>query len=142
MRSGGCLCGAVRYVVRGPVRDVLVCHCVECRRWTGRSWSATAARRDELDILAADELRWVVSPDSESDARRGFCSRCGSCLFWDAPGRRTVSISVGSLDDAGDLEVVAHVWIVHALAWELPTGPTATYARGYPPDGAVLDWRP
>ena len=33
--TGGCLCGAVRYQVHGPLRDVLICHCVECRRWHG-----------------------------------------------------------------------------------------------------------
>ena len=31
-------------------------------------------------------LRWIDSPDSVWNARRGFCSECGSSLFWHAPG--------------------------------------------------------
>ena len=26
VRAGGCLCGAVRYRVNGPLRDIRVCH--------------------------------------------------------------------------------------------------------------------
>jgi hypothetical protein len=33
MTTGGCLCGAVRFEVLGPLRDVVLCHCGECRRW-------------------------------------------------------------------------------------------------------------
>jgi SAM-dependent methyltransferase len=35
--TGRCVCGAVRYETSGPLRDVVVCHCVECRRYHGTS---------------------------------------------------------------------------------------------------------
>jgi hypothetical protein len=54
--GGGCLCGAVRYEVRGPLRDVLVCHCVECRRWSGHLFAATAARREDVLSIATGSL--------------------------------------------------------------------------------------
>jgi hypothetical protein len=107
---GGCLCGAVRYEVRGPLRDVLVCHCVECRRWSGHVWAATAARRDDVLLVKQAALRWMTSPESESRARRGFCGECGSSLFWDAPGRQTISIAAGSLDPPTGLRTRAHVY--------------------------------
>ncbi len=34
---GGCHCGAVRFVVRGKLRDVLICHCSDCRRHHGHA---------------------------------------------------------------------------------------------------------
>ncbi|HST25852.1 MAG TPA: GFA family protein [Gaiellaceae bacterium] len=111
MNAGGCLCGAVRYEVRGPLRDVLVCHCSECRRWSGQAWPATAARRDDLVLVSADALRWVVSPESDANASRGFCSECGSCLFWDAPGWDHVAIGAGTLDDAVGLKIAARAYI-------------------------------
>ena len=112
--SGRCLCGAVRYEVRGPLRDVLLCHCVECRRWSGHVFAATAARREHLVLLEDRGLRWVASPGSESDARRGFCVECGSSLFWDAPARDTVSIAAGSLDEPTGLRTLGHVYVSQA----------------------------
>ena len=109
--SGRCLCGAVAYEVRGPLRDVLLCHCSECRRWTGHVFAATAARREHLVLLESRTLRWVASPESDSEARRGFCGECGSSLFWDAPARETISIAAGTLDEPTGLRLLRHVYV-------------------------------
>jgi hypothetical protein len=109
--TGRCLCGAVRYEVRGRLRDVLTCHCVECRRWSGHAFAATAARRDDLVLVEERGLRWVDSPGSDSHARRGFCGECGSSLFWDPPGRDTISIAAGTLDEPTGLRIVGHVYV-------------------------------
>lgn len=136
---GSCLCGAVRFTVLGPLRDALVCHCAECRRWSGRAWTATAARRADLEV--AGEVRWLASPRSDHGARRGNCAACGSCLFWDAQGRDTVSLSVGALDDPAAVPVAGHIWVDHALPWEPPPDGVAAYPRGYPADAPALAWR-
>jgi hypothetical protein len=140
MGEGGCLCGAVRYAVRGPLREVIVCHCVECRRWAGRAWAATAAHNGDLEIRGAD-LVWVESPRSAHGASRGFCGRCGSSLFWRAPGFDRTSIGAGTLDEADGLRIAAHIWVEQAVDWERPPEGLRAYARGYPDDAPPLDWR-
>src|SRR5256885_8103338 len=70
---GGCLCGAVRYVARGPLRDVLICHCVDCRRFHGGPGAYTALPKDDLELVADRGLRWRASPESDAAAERGFC---------------------------------------------------------------------
>ena len=112
--TGGCLCGAVRYEVHGQLRDVLLCHCRECRRWSGHVFAATAARREALVLVRSASLRWVSSPASASRARRGFCAACGSSLFWDAPGKDTISIAAGTLDEPTGLRVAGHVHVADA----------------------------
>jgi len=121
MATGGCLCGAVRYEVRGQLRDVLICHCHECRRWHGHFSASTAARRADLVLLEARGLRWIDSPESEAGARRGFCGECGSSLFWDPPRRATVSIAAGTLDAPTGLRVAGH-WFTSAAGdyYEIP----------------------
>ncbi|HYB26644.1 MAG TPA: GFA family protein [Solirubrobacteraceae bacterium] len=114
MASGGCLCGAVRYRVDGALRDVLICHCEECRRWHGHVSACTAARRENLVLIEQRGLRWIDSPRSDAHARRGFCAECGSSLFWDAPGRPTVSIAAGTLDGPTGLRVAAHWYVSEA----------------------------
>ena len=119
--TGRCLCGAVTYEVRGPLRDVVVCHCVECRRWTGFAGAFAATRVDDLVIGATEALRWIDSPESNRYARRGFCSVCGSSLFWQAPGGERVSIAAGTLAGPTGLRVAAHIYTHQASDWnEVP----------------------
>jgi hypothetical protein len=118
MSTGGCLCGAVRYEVRGELRGIIVCHCVECLRWSGAPFAATAAKRDELVVADETSLRWIPSPNSNMAARRGFCAACGSSLFWDAPGAERVSIGAGTLDDSSGLAVFKHVYAHQAPPWD------------------------
>jgi hypothetical protein len=115
--TGGCLCGAVRYEVRGPLRDVLLCHCEECRRWHGHVSASTAADKNDLVLTEQRGLRWIDSPRSDARARRGFCGECGSSLFWDAPDRRTISISAGTLDSGAGLKVISHWFVSQAGAY-------------------------
>lgn len=114
MATGRCLCGAVAYEVTGPLRDVLVCHCEECRRWHGHVSATSAANRNDLVIKEDRGLRWIESPRSEARARRGFCAECGSSLFWDPPGRETISIAAGTLDGETGLRVVSHWYVSQA----------------------------
>jgi hypothetical protein len=104
----------VRYEVRGPLRDVLICHCEECRRWNGHVSANTAAARDDLLVLDERALRWIASPRSDAAARRGFCAECGSSLFWDAPGRDTISVAAGTLDAPTGLRVIGHWYLSQA----------------------------
>src|ERR687889_1839583 len=86
MASGRCICGAVAFEVRGPLREVHLCHCTECRRWAGHAWAATEALFADLEFSEERGMRWIDSPDSVWDARRGFCAECGSSMLWQGPG--------------------------------------------------------
>jgi hypothetical protein len=133
MALGRCLCGGVRYEVRGQLRDVLICHCEECRRWHGHVAASTAARKQDLVLLDAATLRWIDSPRSDAGARRGFCGRCGSSLFWEAPGRETIAIAAGTLDDASGLRVVGHWFVSQAGGYyELPDDGLPHHERSGP----------
>ena len=104
--TGGCLCGAVRYEVRGSLRPIVACHCSQCRRMTGHYLAATAARDGDLVVTARVGLKWF---ESSASARRGFCGRCGSTLFWHGVGRDYVSIAAGSIDGPTGLALVQHI---------------------------------
>ena len=106
--SGACLCGSVRYRVRGPLRPVINCHCNQCQRWSGHMVAATAAERDRLEIGEGGELRWF---ESSPGIRRGFCGRCGSSLFWDDSGAASVSIMAGTLDPPTGLSTRCEIYV-------------------------------
>lgn len=138
--EGGCLCGAVRYAVSGPLREILVCHCVDCRRWTGRAWAATAAENANLEVRGSKNLVWFTSPRSEHGASRASCGRCGSGLFWRPPGFERTSISAGTLDDVSGLSVAAHIWVEQATTWDRPLDGLPAHPRGYPAEAPPLAW--
>ena len=108
--TGGCLCGGVRYEVRGPLRDVVVCHCERCRRAHGHAAAYAACARADLVLREAGTLRWYVADGRE----RGFCTGCGASLFWRADGRGTISIAAGTLDEPTGLRTVAQIHVADA----------------------------
>lgn len=72
-------------------------------------------------LLDERGLRWIESPRSDARARRGFCGECGSSLFWDPPGRLTISVAAGTLDSADGLRVASHWYVSQAGEYyELP----------------------
>ena len=92
VRMGGCLCGAVRYSVRGEPVHVGRCHCAECRKESGSAFTVYAHWP-----LEAFEL----SGDISSFDGRGFCPRCGSRLLNPPePGDTQIEIRIGTLDEA------------------------------------------
>jgi hypothetical protein len=107
---GGCLCGGVRYEIHGPLRDVIACHCSQCRRTSGHFVAATQARTADLVLRESGTLRWYRS---SSEAERGFCSRCGGNLFWrpTAPDAGVTSIMAGTLDAPTGLRVMQHIFV-------------------------------
>ena len=118
--TGRCLCGAVTYGVRGPMRDISICHCIECRRWSGYlgAFSATAV---ENVVVEGQALRWVDSRDSDRDFRRAFCGECGSSLLLQAADSEYIQIAAGTLDRPTGLRIAGHWYSHQAGDWdELP----------------------
>ena len=107
MKTGSCLCGAVKYEVHGPLRDVIACHCTQCRKQTGNYLSSTAAADGDLRIVESRGLKWYRSSDK---AKRGFCGECGSVLFWKGDGRDYTSIAAGSVDGATGVKLAGHIF--------------------------------
>jgi hypothetical protein len=121
MKTGGCLCGAVRYRVDGPLDPVVACHCTQCRRSSGHHAAATGARRE--DIAIEGEVAWYES--TPGTIRRGFCPVCGSNLFWDRMASPKLDIWAGTIDGATGLRLVGHIYVAdkgdyYAIADGLP----------------------
>jgi hypothetical protein len=113
--TGGCHCGAVRFEVRGPLRDVMICHCTDCRRIHGHLAAHSAAKREDIVMLREDGLAWY---DSSDKARRAHCRDCGSGLFFDMHGRDIVSICAGALDQPTGVETALHLFLDDAADYE------------------------
>lgn len=95
VHRGGCLCGAVAFEVDGPLGDSVACHCAMCRKTSGHYWSASQVPVAALRLVRREGLRWYRSSGT---AKRGFCNRCGSSLFWEMDGEGKISVASGALE--------------------------------------------
>jgi hypothetical protein len=108
--TGSCLCGAVRYEVRGPLRQVVNCHCGQCRKFHGHYGAYSSAAAKDISITGYRNLKWYRSSNI---ARRGFCKECGSSLFWERLKSGAIGIAAGTLDAPTKLKTIRHIFVDH-----------------------------
>jgi hypothetical protein len=108
MNRGSCLCGAVRFTVKGDLPAPVACHCVQCRKQTGHYEVSTDVPRGALSIEGEEHLTWYFSSEA---VRRGFCSICGSSLFWDPVQRDWIGVAMGAFDTPTHTMIGVHVHV-------------------------------
>jgi hypothetical protein len=111
MKTGSCLCGGVRFELRGELDAIIACHCTQCRKQTGHFWASTHTANDDLHFVSDETLRWFRS---SARARRGFCHCCGSTLFWKIDGAATTSVCAGAIDGPTGLKLAGHIFVADA----------------------------
>ena len=104
--SGGCLCGAVRFVAEEAESNFDACHCGMCRRWTGGPYFTSKTRNVVFEGTEA-----LARYQSSEWAERGFCKTCGSTLFYHLKPTQTFMMSVGSFDDPSLFRLVEEIYI-------------------------------
>jgi hypothetical protein len=113
--TGGCLCGAVRYEVKHLAGDVVdYCHCAECRKAGGApvvAWLEVAPSRFRVVRGAAKGFA------SSARATRWFCADCGSQLYMADNAGGLVGVTLGTLDDPGQVLPTVHGWESERVAW-------------------------
>ncbi|MBX3581143.1 MAG: GFA family protein [Rhizobiaceae bacterium] len=108
IHSGSCLCGSVRFTATGPLRGVIYCHCSQCRKQSGHYYAATNVSDQDLSIHGSEKISWYMASQY---ARRGFCSTCGSVLFWKLNDSSEISVLAGAFDTPSDLRGEAHIFV-------------------------------
>jgi hypothetical protein len=126
-RTGGCLCGAIRYRLEAAPVEALYCHCRMCQRAHGAPVVAWLAIPLASFVVTAGQ---PAAYQSSAKAVRHFCAACGTPLTWrasDNPG--FVDVSIASLDEPAAIAPGLHLWTEGRLPWleiadHLPRYPT------------------
>ena len=114
--TGGCQCGAVRYVLEGSIFGLSVCHCHDCQRQSGSAFGMSLIISPEALELTSDSLKtFEVTTDSGRTKTCAFCRECGVRICNRTDTR--VSIKAGTLDDVSWLEPRAHFWVSRKQPW-------------------------
>ncbi len=127
--EGGCLCGAIRYLITGPIESVVHCHCRLCQRANGAAavtWIAVPEKRFTLTQGS------LVRYPSSDHGKRGFCASCGTQItFFTTRHPESIDITLGSLDHPERHPADRHIWTENRLPWlqldaQLPAWPRST----------------
>ena len=111
--EGGCMCGAVRFALRGAPYQIDYCHCASCRKHTGAPVSVFLdCKGDAVEFTQGERALYESSPG----VMRGFCAACGSTLTYEKNGE--VHIHVGAMDRPQDFPPAgAHSFPEERLPW-------------------------
>lgn len=129
-RTGGCLCGAVRYEIDAEPSMAVCCHCRDCQRATGSAYfPALAVPAASLRVSGEPRTHAVVA-ESGNELTRAFCGLCGTTLWGSSsamPAGRNVSAA--TLDDPSRFEPMAHIFVASAQPWDRISGDAPRFDR-------------
>lgn len=106
MMRGSCLCGDVTFTVNARPQGPSMCHCGQCRKQSGHVWASAYVATADLSI--SGKVTWYAASGM---AKRGFCPRCGSFLFWKANDEDTMSFALGALEAPTGLRLEKHIFV-------------------------------
>lgn len=124
LRAGGCMCGQIRYELRGEATWVWQCYCRDCQQATGTGHTTIAAYHHENVSLVGSPQHYTTIGDTGGRVTRHFCANCGSRLFTtgDLPGPLWIFQS-GTLDDPNSVSPTAAIYVKDRIAWDhVPAG--------------------
>ena len=131
-RTGGCLCGSVRYELASEPFDCGWCHCRTCQLYGGAPAMAFASvpEQDFAWTMGEELVRWI---DSSSFGKRAFCSACGSPLQVRVTHQpETVDFPIGTLDEPEAVRPEFHIFWDSRVAWFNPDDGLPRHAKFRP----------
>ena len=113
--AGGCLCGAVEYIVADAFLYAANCHCSNCRRTTGSAFKPFAGiERQKLRMVkGADDIKRFGNEQTHD----AHCSVCGSLLYSVVREGEYVHVAMGTLVDAPSIRPSAHIFVGSKAPW-------------------------
>jgi len=108
MNKGSCLCGSVTIEVAAPLKPADACHCSQCRKQSGHYWASTDVQKNDLTVTGSEHVTWFRSSEK---VQRGFCSRCGSFLFWDPIEQERLGVAMGAFESPTGTKLALHIYV-------------------------------
>lgn len=135
--KGSCLCGNVKYESTAEPAMVATCHCANCQRASGSSFSVNIAVPPDSVTISGDSLKAYedTTTDSGIPMLRKFCANCGSPILSEVMAAGGMNfIKAGTLDDSSWVTPGAEIWCDSKVSWG--TAPAdAPQMPGNPPLG-------
>lgn len=118
MYKGSCLCGKVRFEITSEIKDIIYCHCSQCRKAQGSAF----ATNGNIDIegfkftLGENELTGYESSPGQT---KYFCKSCGSPIISkNESSPNKVRVRLGVIESDITERPTAHIFVTSKANWE------------------------
>lgn len=99
-RTGGCLCGQLRYTATGEPTIAGHCYCADCRHASGSGFIPFMGFLASALTFTGETLRHTSMSARDTPSVRNSCPKCGGLVFGGIVGVDiSHTIYAGSLDD-------------------------------------------
>jgi hypothetical protein len=128
--EGGCLCGAIRYLIAGAPVFVGQCYCRDCRKATGTGHSTVVAVLVSQLRVTGEPAVYASQGGSGGQVRRHFCPVCAGRLYTTADSSGPLRlVQAGSLDDPNAVTPTVAIFVKDAPTWDRIDPALAAFAH-------------
>lgn len=131
-KTGGCLCGAVRYEYSGEPIFAGNCYCNECRKYSGTGHTAAiGVPEPAFKITSGEVVTYAMPGGSGNPISRHFCPKCGSHIGSSVDGGLRI-IYAGTLDDPSAFHASHNIYTSEAQDWDKPSPDVPGFEKAPP----------
>lgn len=132
MYKGRCLCGAVRFFITGPIRNIVYCHCSLCRKAQGSAFATNGIVAAE-DFELTKGAQNLTAYTSKPGRNKFFCRTCGSPIMSkNAAAPDVIRVRIGTIESEIAERPMAHIFATSKASWDEITDDLPQYP-GYEP---------
>lgn len=131
--NGSCLCNKVKYEISGTIKNIIYCHCSNCRKAQGSAF-ATNGNVNKVNFKFTIGEDALTGYESSPGQTKYFCKYCGSPII--SKNTKTpdmIRVRIGCIESDITEQPEAHIYVSSKANWEKIEGDLQQYDE-YPPD--------
>ncbi|NOQ79824.1 MAG: GFA family protein [Gammaproteobacteria bacterium] len=127
MYSGGCLCGAVHFEIKGQISHIIHCHCSQCRKAQGSAFATNGIVNScDFKILTGEDK--LTAYESSPGQTKYFCQICGSPIISKTESKPDqLRIRLGTITSDIKERPMAHIFTTSKANWDEINGDLPQY---------------
>jgi len=127
MYAGSCLCGAIQFEIKGPISNIVHCHCSQCRKAQGSAFATNGiVTSGDFKLLSGENK--LTAYESTPGQIKYFCRICGSPIISKTESKPDqVRIRLGTITSDVIERPMAHIFTTSKANWEDISGDLPQY---------------
>lgn len=127
MYQGGCLCGAIRFAITGAIRNIVYCHCSQCRKAQGSAFATNGIVETKHFTITSGSDQLTAYESSPGQTRLS-CQICSSPVISKNQSKpEQLRIRLGTIDSEISEKPQAHIFVSSKASWDQITDDLPQY---------------